>query len=281
MQDLPEDQEPPITELSSSVGQLSLSSTQDREVQRIRGELRDCALYSGVGVICGLVGEWELMEPCLSSSDYKIISSLSGSPRLFTTIAQSIAYPKPPSVAESSPFVIAVFVSGFAKDLACHTIITDYGKMKIVDDLIQPFLPQLAPHLQHIPKLFFITAIGDPDAPPPRFPDDPDGNYCVAYHLATPWSGTRRTKLGVLLRTSIPTVGLLAAGALLGISTAASVTYFHKDKDKWANHITNHLFLTDMSVQATIENSRSYLDEDNECLHHFTCLRNKSLVLKK
>ena len=64
------------------------------------------------------------------------------------------------------------------------TLYTSYGLVDVVDDIIQPFLiPQSAPHLQHIPKLFFITAKGDPDALPPHFPNDPDGNYCVARHV--------------------------------------------------------------------------------------------------
>ena len=72
------------------------------------------------------------MEPHLISSGYKIISNLSpylDRTSLFTSIAQSIAYPKTPTAAESSrspPFVIAVFVSGFAEDPAHHTIIPDY-----------------------------------------------------------------------------------------------------------------------------------------------------------
>ena len=268
MQDLPEDQEPPVTELSSSVGQLSLSPIQEREVQRIRGELRDCALYSGMGVICDIV-EWEPMEPLLSSSGFKIISNLSirlHSPCLFT-IAQST---RPPTAADSSdspPFVIAVFVSGVARvpdyrkmlvnlvsdielqsvplsvvaeDPAPHTLNTKCGEMNIVDDIIQPFLPQSASHLQHIPKLFFINAAGDPDAPPPQFPDDPDGNYCVAYHV-----------------TDRPSC-----------------------MDKWVEYISDNLFLPGMTVQGAIENSKSHLEKDKECLHYFTCLQNKSLVLK-
>ena len=242
MQDLPEDQEPPvtITELSSLVEQFSLSPIQEREVRRIRGELRDCAEYSGVGVICNVSDEWKPMELHLTSSGYKIISSPHS---LFSSIAQSIAYPKPPTAAESSrspPFVIAVFVSGIGEDLAHHTIITDYGEMNIVDDIIQPFLPQSAPHLKHIPKLFFITALGDPDATPPHFPDDPDGNYCAAYHM-----------------TDRPSY-----------------------MDKWAEYISFNLFLRGMTVQEAIENSKYRLKKGKECLHYFTCLQNKSLVLK-
>ena len=248
-------------ELSSLVEQLSLSPIQEREVQRIRGELRDCALYSGVGVICHVFDEWKPMEQHLTSSRYKIISysslyyhgrlttsaalsSYLDSRRLCTTIAQSIAYPKPPTAAESSdsaPYVIAVFVSGVIVDYtSAHTLDTVHGPVNIVDDIIQPFLPQSAPHLQHIPKLFFITAEGNPDAAPPHFPDDPDGNYCAAYRM-----------------TNRPSC-----------------------MHKWVEHISGNLFLPGMTVQETIENSRSHLEKGKECLHYFTCLQNKSLVLK-
>ena len=258
MQDLPEDQEPPVTELSSLVEHFSLSPTQDHEVQRIRGELRDCAEYSGVGVICHMFDEWKPMEQHLTSSGYKIISNTSlccstfttsaalssylDSRRLFTTIAQSIAYPKPPTAAKSSdspPFVIAAFVSGCY--IRAHTLGTIHGLVNIVDDLIQPFLPQSAPHLQHIPKLFFITTEGDPDdATPLHFPDVPDGNYCATYYVIS--------SLRCMLR--------------------------------WTAYISDNLFLSGMTVQKAIENSKSHLKKDMGCLHYFTCLQNKSLVLK-
>ena len=112
--------------------------------------------------------------------------------------------------------------------------------MNTVDDIIQPFLPQLAPYLQHIPKLFFITTLGDLDATPPHFPDDPDGNYCVAYHM----------------------------------TDKRSCMY------KWTEYISDNLFLQGMTVQEAIENSKYRLKKGKECLHYFTCLQNKSLVLK-
>ena len=179
------------------------------------------------------------------SSGYKIIPN-DLSPHLgrslFSSTAWSIA--KPPTTAESSrspPFVIAVFVSGIGEDLAHHTIMNSIsGEMRIVDDIIRPFLPQLAPHLQHIPKLFFITALGYPDATPPHFPDDPDGNYCAAYY----------------------------------------VTYKPRYMRKWAEYISDNLFLRGMTVQEAIESSKYHLVKDNEYLHYFTCLQNKSLVLK-
>ena len=208
------------------------------EGQRIRDELRDCTSYSGVGVICNVFPDmWESMKHHLSVLNYKIIPNFHlHHTTLFTTIAQSIAYPKPPAAAESSdspPFVVAVFVSGVVGDSA--------DTLNIVDDIIEPFLPQSAPHLQHIPKLFFVSALGDPlIQQPPHFPDDPDGNYCVAYH----------------------------------------VTNICSDMNKWADHISDHLFFPGMTVQEVIESSRLHQVYYREQLHHFTCLKNK-LVLKK
>ena len=49
---------------------------------------------------------------------------------------------------------------------------------------------------------------------------------------------------------------------------------------KWAEYISGNLFLPGMTVQEAIENSKSHLEKDKECLHDFTCLQNKSLVLK-
>ena len=231
-----------VTQHSSSVKLLSPSQ---REVHRIAAALRDCALHSGVGVFHNILfNPWELAEIYLSAVDYKIFPNFPfhhHHTTLFTAIAQSIAYPKPPAAAESSDsFVIAVFVSGYVEDSA-HTFDTGYGSLDIVDDIIKPFLPRSAPHLQHIPKVFFISAKGFRRAPPPHFPDDPDGNYCVTYHV-----------------TNEPSY-----------------------MDKWAHHISDHLFLQTpgMSVQQVIENSRSHLNEVKEHLHYFTCLKNK-IVLK-
>ena len=231
-----------ITQLSSSVEQLILSPSQC-SVQKIRDKR---VLYSGVGVIYGEYFWWESMKNHLSSAGYKVITidvPLHPHPTtLFPTIVQSISYPKPPAAAESSdssPFVIAIFVSGMTGGSA-NTLYTSHGSASIVDDIIKPFLPQSAPHLQHIPKLFFISAWGDPNAPPPHFPDDPDGNYYIAYHV---------------------TDGL---------------SYMYK----WAPHITDHLFIPGISVQEVIENSRAYLQKDRECLHYFTCLGNKQILRK-
>ena len=189
---------------------------------------------------------WDFMKHRLSAMDYKIIPNihLYSSETPFTTIAQSIAYPKPPTAAESSdspPFAITIFISGHCHDsYSIHTLYTTYGLVDIVDDIIQPFLPQSAPHLQHVPKLFFITAEGDPDAPPPHFPDDPDGNYCVAYHVTN--------KLCHMV--------------------------------KWALYITDHIFLSGITIQEVIEKSRSSLFKHMEQLHCSICLKNR-LILKK
>ena len=253
MQDLPESHntepasERAVTHLSTSVEQLTLSPSEQHEVQRIKDELRDCTSCSGVGVICDDIDAWTFMEPCLSAVDYKIITDFPLHHHyiiLFPTIAQSIAYPKPPAAAESSdspPFVVAVFVSGVV-DGSANTLFTMHGSLDIVDDIIKPFLPQSAPHLQHIPKLFFISAEGDPHAPPPHFPDDPDGNYCVAiaYHVVN------------------------------------DQNYMNN----WANHITDYLFTPGMSVYEVIENSKSRLDTDKDCLHYFTSLKSNIFLRK-
>ena len=253
MQDLPESQdtqptsEQAVTQLSTSVTQLTLSPLEQHEVQRIRDELGDCTLYSGVGVICKddiLSDAWETMKSHLSALNYKIITTdflLHHRPKtLFPTIAQSIAYPKPPAAAElsdSPPFVITVFALGLVRG-STNILLTRHGLVHIVNDIIKPFLPQSAPHLQHIPKLFFISAMGGPGpAPPPRFPDDPDGNYCVFYH--------------------------------------ASFMY----KFDWVDHIADHLFLLGATVQEVIDNCKSHLVE-GEKLHCFASLKNK-LVLRK
>ena len=231
--------------------QLSLSPTQQREIQEFRYELSDCGLYSGVGVIweySSFTESWKPVKPFLSSLqlDYKIIDNFPEAATSFFTIAQSIDPPKPhasPTAAESSdspPFIIAVFVSGI---LLSFQLLESTGKaVNIVDDIIQPFLPQSAPHLQHIPKLFFITAwhpVG-PDAPPPRFPEDPDGNYCIAYHMAGTFA---------LMR-------------------------------KWAEDVTKDLIIPGMTVQGVIKKSMSHINKDEERLYYFTCLK-KNLVLKK
>ena len=107
-----------VSQLSSSVEQQKLTSPQHK-IQRVRDELRNCTLYSGIAVICDvdLFSTWKSIKNRLSTVDYKIITTdfllHHHHTTLFATIVQSIAYPKPPAAAESSdspPFVIAVFV---------------------------------------------------------------------------------------------------------------------------------------------------------------------------
>ena len=188
--------------------------------------------------------EWKSsgLESHLSSSGYKTLPDFFMPYRpltLFAIIAQSITYSKSP---ESSS--ILVFVSGvwFSAD---HTIQTlhVYERLHIVDDIIKPFLPQSAPHLQHIPKLFIITActLEDPHAQPPNFPDDPDGNYCVAYHVAS------------------------------------SFNCMHH----WAEYITDYLFRPNTSVQETIENYKPTRERTVEHLHYFSSLKSKLVLTNK
>jgi hypothetical protein len=234
------------------VEQLSLSSSQQREVQELRRELRDCELYSGVGMVrCDFMNVWKPVEPLLSSLNYKIISNFPIRTKVatsFATIAESIAPPKQhasPTVAESSdspPFVIAVFVSGWTPSSQFPNLYIGDKEVNIIDDIIQPFLPQSAPHLQHIPKLFFITCTTHMmhlHASPPQFPEDPDGNYCIVYHMTD--------DLYLMI--------------------------------EWARCITREFSLPGTTVQAAVEKSRLQLDEDEEILHYFTCLK-KNLVFK-
>ena len=236
MQDLPAkdpDREPTSEQqLSSSVEQLTLSPTQLHDVQTIRDELRFCALYTGVGVICNrgyrlIVDPWKSVEPHLSSLGYKIIGDFPihlQHTTCFTSIAHSIQPPTDAELSDSHPFVIAVFLSGSTKDSG-NILDTEYGPINIVDNIIRPFLPQSAPHLQHIPKLFFITVSWRhvySHCSLPNFSDDPDGNYCVAYHMA----------------------GLCD-------------DFYNA---KWAEHITERIFFLEETVQEAIENSRFHLD---------------------
>ena len=206
MQDVKDDEEtdPAATQLSSSVKQvrsdpaakllptsmkqLSLSPSEQEEVQRIRDELSDSSLYSGVGIVYDDPFPLSSLyvEGTLSELNFKYIDlhhRVDLKPCL-STIAQSKAYPKIPSAAGSQPFVIAVFVTGMRGSLGSLR-----GPVDIVDDIIKPFLPKSAPHLAHIPKLFFIGSWShhkDLDTQPQlSFPDDYDkyGNYCVTYHL--------------------------------------------------------------------------------------------------
>ena len=174
MQDLPEGpeeteltSEQAVAQLSSSVELMNFSPLQQQKVQEIKDKLSCSALYSGVGIV--IVDEPLVIERSLEGLEYNIISvddSVIDFKTAFTTIAESRAYPESPAAAGSPPFVIAVFVSRWTT-----------GSVDIVDDIIKPFLPQSAPHLVHIPKLFFISS----SSRRLLLPDDKDGNYLIAH----------------------------------------------------------------------------------------------------
>ena len=254
MQDLKDDEgELAVRQLSSSMEQLRLSSSSSSseddvdEVKRIRKQMSDCAFYSGVGIILFRWISLKLsleMKATLSRLNFKHIEvdhdtfyvSPPALKTIIATIAQSRVYPGPP------PFVIAVFVSGL-NDHTAHSLHRRDRRVDVVEDIIKPFLPQPAPHLVHIPKLFFISSNcrrKELDTQPPLFPNDPDANYCIAYH------------------------------------TAAHPDY----TDIWFEHIAHNL-TTGQSVQEIIENIRSSLDHDCERLHYFSSLKDSNLVLRK
>ena len=237
--------------LPTSMEQLSLSPLEQREAQRIRDELSDSSLYSGVGIIYNdpfLLSSRDV-ERTLSELNFKYIDLDEHINRqvdlktCLSIIAQSKDYPKTPSAAGSQPFVIAVFVTG-RRDQSPGSLYTlRGGPVDIVDDIIKPFLPKSAPYLAHIPKLFFISSWfyhEDLDTQPPSFPDDDDANYCIACHL----SGE---------------VG---------------------DSWKWM-YTTARGLRSSKTVQDVIEDSRSHLDKHNERLFTFSCLKEKLILRKK
>ena len=192
LQDLPEDQdeteldsEQAVTQLPSFVEWMDLSPLQQEEVQDIREKLSCCELYSGVGiVVCEEDALWmpvgSLIERSLVELNYTIITgdiddSQLDLKTLFTTIAQTRAYPESPAATGSPPFVIAIFVSGQAS-YSRSTLNTRHGQVNIANDIIEPFLPQSAPHLVHIPKLFFISSfdLGHVDTMSSQPLHDPD-----------------------------------------------------------------------------------------------------------
>ena len=242
MQDLKDDEgEQAVKQLSSSMEQLRLSDEEKDKVRRVREQLSDCALCSGMGII---LFDWRLsleMTETLSRLNFNHIEvdtsnvSLPGLKTIIATIAQSKAYPGSP------PFVITVFVSGINYDTA-RSLLLGARQVDIVEDIIKPFLPQSAPHLVHIPKVFFVSSYGWPElhTQPPLFPDDPDANYCIAYHVAA---------------------------------------YGHYT-DIWWQHIVHNL-TTGQSVQEIIKDIRSSLHHDHEHLHYFSSLKDSNLVLRK
>ena len=135
-----------------------LSQSKQPEVRRIKDELADCTSCSGVGVIYDNVYDlWESTKGLLLSVGHKLIPKFPSDDHpatVFKAIAESIA---PPSVAAESsdfPFIIGVFVSGLARSNALES---RHGSVDIYQDIIKPFLPESAPDLRHIPKLFFIS----------------------------------------------------------------------------------------------------------------------------
>ena len=212
-------------------------------VQRMKDELSDCTSCSGVGVIYDNVYDlWESTKGHLLSAGYKIIPDfpLEVNPAtIFKTIAESIA---PPSATESSesPFVIAIFVSGLARSSALDS---RHGSTDIYQEIIKPFLPPSAPHLLHIPKLFFISVDREQYHSPVTFPDDPNGNYFVVYHE------TESLDQMLAWKSIVDDVFRLGMSAQDLIESSRSYMNLHGYKNK-------------------------------ERLHHFACLKNK-FVLKK
>ena len=237
--------------LPTSMEQLSLSQLEQREAQRIRDELSDASLYSGVAICYDdpFSRSSPFVERTLSELNFKYIDLDEHINRqvdlktCLSIIAQSKAYPTIPSAAGSQPFVIAVFVTG-ERGQSPGSLYTVFGEsVDIVDDIIKPFLPKSAPHLAHIPKLFFISSWShhkDLDTQPPSFPDNDDANYCIAYHL------TRE-------------VG---------------------DSWEWMHTIVRGL-RWNMTVQDVIEESRSHLNKHNKRLYTFSCLKDKLILGKK
>ena len=249
MQDV-EETSPAVSQLSTPMEQLLI---QEQYVQRIRDQLRASELYSGVGILYDrFIPDTRKLERMLSQLDFNHIKlklhlldlEQHEVKTLFSIIAECKAYPESPPPAGSPPFVIAVFVSGVRghspSSLQYPHASTD---VMIIDDIIEPFLPKSAPHLTHIPKLFFISSLFqgdlDLDTQPPLFPGDSDANYCIAYHLA------RSTD----------------------------------DSRMWIHFIADRL-VSGESVQDVIEKSKSMFTEGYEHLHYFSCLKDK-LVLRK
>ena len=218
------------------------SQSKRPEVQRIKDELVDCASYSGIGVIYDNVYDlWESTKGLLLSAGYKLIPKFPSDDHpatVFKAIAESIA---PPSVAAESsdfPFIITVFISGLAMSSALES---RHGSVDIYQDIIKPFL---APHLQHIPKLFFISVDREQYNRPVIFPDDSNGNYFVVYHETES------------LEQMLTWKAIVDDVFCLGKSTQELV-----EKSKSYMHLYGY--------------------KDKERLHYFTCLKNKFIVKKE
>ena len=213
-----------------------LSPRQKRNVERVRDQLRDCASYKGVAIELSIGFPSRVIRLSLEPTFQHIalvddIDSCDDVKSLITAVAQYRDYPE-----SSPPFVIAVFVRGVAGP-SVGTLCTDFGLVNIVDDIIKPFLPQSAPHLMNIPKLFFISSFSmRPSQDTPLFPDDTDSNYCVAY-------------------------------------CCAPLSQFALSSRSWFQYIIKHL-LSGISVEEVVENSRPIAERYGR-LHYLSCLSNK------
>ena len=159
-----------------------MSPGQPWSIDNVSGQLGDCASYKGVAIDLSdyplLENIWSSLEPTFKHiSLHRHIHSHDDFKSLITAVAQYRDYPE-----TSPPFVMAVFVRGLAGP-SVGTLNTMFGSVDIVDDIIKPFLPQSAPHLMNIPKLFFINSapLLHQDIEPLPYPDYADSNYCVAY----------------------------------------------------------------------------------------------------
>ena len=238
--------------IAASVEKKTLSSLQQQKVHEIRDELSHYMSYSGVGIVCDCESKMfaaRLTVHSLKELNYNIVSvdnSVIDFKTVFTTIAQSRAYPKSPVSAGSPPFVIVVFVSGRSGN-SSGIFRTRYGPVDIVDDIIKPFLPQSAPHLVHIPKFFFICSIivDSLSSKSLLLPDDHNGNYLIAHYVT---------------QSTIP--------------------------PSWLQYVARCLSRRGESVQDTIEESRYAIQEDYKIqvdygwLHVYSCLEDR-LILRK
>ena len=211
-------------------------------MQSIRDQLSDSSVYSGVAImyeefVIGL--DTRRLERTLSKLNFKVvaldryISSQVDLKTLLYNFAQCIAYP----ASGSNPFVIAVFVEG----LRCYSpssLDTPHGSVDIVDDIIKPFLPNSAPHLVHIPKLFFISSwfgLRNLDVDKPLFfPGDNNANYYTASYLAR----------------------------------------WRADSREWMDTIADNL-LSGGTMEGVIDKLQSRLNKKSEQLNYFSCLKEK------
>jgi DNA polymerase elongation subunit (family B) len=184
---------------------------------------------------------WESTKGLLSSTGYKLIPAfpLDDHPStVFKAIAESIAPPNVTAESSDPPFIIAVFVSGLARSSALES---RHGSVDIYQDVIKPFLPESAPHLQQVPKLFFISVDREQYNQPVTFPDDSNGNYFVVYHE------TESLEQMLTWKATVDDVFCLGKSAQELIEKSKSYMHLHGYKNK-------------------------------ERLHYFSCLKNNFTV---